>query len=106
MAELISERRPVARKRHFCEECGRSIVPGTQYLNQRCKDGGDVWTFKAHIDCAAWGVAYRDKHDSWRSYGDYMPMFDLIEPHEFNDWRGHFPHAVCRLEFKHQTRSH
>lgn len=104
MVELINESIQIARKRHYCEECGREIVKGQPYLRQRCKDGGDVWTFKAHQDCAAWGTAYRNKHNDWPWHGDFLPMYDLIEPHEFDEWRGLFPHAVCRLELSHQTR--
>ena len=104
MVTLISEHTPSARKRHYCEECGRTIHKGLKYLSQRCKDGGDVWTFKSHIDCANLGRDYRDKHNSWRGFGDFLPMYETIEPHEFHEWRGHYPHAICRLEFSHQTR--
>lgn len=99
MTELIAEHRPIARKTHFCEECGQEISPGTRYTSQRCKDGGDVWTFKAHTDCMDWSQAYRTKHKQWHPYGGFIPMYDLVELHEFNEWRGLFPHAVCRLAF-------
>ena len=104
MAQLITESRQVARKRHLCDECERSIEAGQPYLRQRCKDGGDVWTFKAHADCAGLGQSYRDKNHLWGS--DWYSVRDLIEPHEFDIWRGRFPHAVCRIEFQHQTRDH
>ncbi len=99
MIQLIAEKKPVARKPHCCEECGRQISKGMRYLKQSCKDGGDVWIYKAHIDCAEWSQAYRNKHKEWRAYGDFIPMYDLVEPHEYNEWRGLFPHAVCRMAF-------
>lgn len=100
MVTLLDEQTPVARKRHLCEECGRPIYRGTKYLSQKCKDGGDLWTFKTHIECAALSRDYRDKHVNWRAHGDFLPMYETIEPHEFNEWRGYHPHAVCRLEFR------
>ena len=100
----ISDTVVTARKPHVCEECGRYILKGQPYRNQTNKEGGDIWTFKAHIDCFDLGSAYRTKNDCWRGLGDFLPMYELIEPHEFNEWRGHFPNAVCRLEFSYQMR--
>ena len=100
----VSEHHPKARKDHWCDECGRPIRRGTIYTKQVNKDGGDIWTFRAHTDCMELGTAYRNKHNCWRGHGDFLPMYELIEPHEMNEWRGLFPHAVCRLEFTHQTR--
>lgn len=58
-----------------------------------------VWTFKAHTDCAELGVAYRTKHRLWDEY-DWLPMYELADDdHLLGQWRGHYPHAVCRLEF-------
>jgi len=104
--EIIWESKQAAHHRHYCEECGRNIEKGQTYFRQRNKDGGDVWTFKAHLDCSDLGIAYRNKNDAWRGYGDFIPMYELIEPDEFNEWRGQYPHAVCRIDFSHQTRDH
>jgi hypothetical protein len=49
---LIWETRPTARKRHHCDEhCGKWIEPGEKYIRQRNKEGSDVWTYRAHIEC-------------------------------------------------------
>ena len=94
MIRTIRESTPVARKRHRCEECNRRIWPGTRYLRQLNCDGSDNWTFKAHIDCGELGIKVRDKHHLWH---DWMPLHEMLEWAE--EFRGYFPHAVCRLEF-------
>lgn len=101
MTSCISESRPIARKHHRCEECGRLIAPGQRYLRQFNTDGGDAWTFKAHEDCAAMGQKYRTKNFIWSD--DWLPLWELLEDQaELNAWRGFYPHPVCRLEFRFQ----
>ncbi len=51
MPVVLGNRRLAARKRHCCDSCGRAIEPGTSYERQRCVDGGDAWTYKAHPAC-------------------------------------------------------
>jgi hypothetical protein len=72
MIEVISESKPVARKKYRCDACeyvlnevnqgtftiaeyrlivaakrnGYAIVPGQQYIKQFNKDGGDTYTFR------------------------------------------------------------
>lgn len=60
MVRVIHESRPVARKEHQCCECGTPIEPGTQYARQRNTDGGDVWTYKAHLECYEWSLEIYD----------------------------------------------
>lgn len=97
MIRNVIETTPVAVWRHRCEECGRIIPAGARYLRQVNADGNQLWTFKAHIDCAALGVEYRNTYHLWDAY-DWAPMYDLVEPLYLEAWRGHYPHAVCRLE--------
>ena len=99
MITTLSEETPVARKPHRCEECGRTIPKGARYLRQSNADGSQAWTFKAHEDCVALGIAYRTKHRLWDEY-DWLPMWELADgDHLLDQWRGRYPHAVCRLEF-------
>ena len=44
---------PTARKRHWCEVCGRAILPGETYWRQAALDGGIAWSNKtcAHCEC-------------------------------------------------------
>lgn len=52
MATIIHHETPTARKQHHCDECcGKPIEPGEKYIRQRNKDGGDIWTYKAHVEC-------------------------------------------------------
>ena len=98
MISNISEKIAPARKPHRCEECGRTIPKGESYLRQVNADGSQVWTFKAHTDCAALGAAYRTTHRLWDEY-DWLPMYELADgDHLLGQWRGYYPHAVCRLE--------
>ena len=50
-----------ARKQHRCDWCNETIAVGEPYVRQRCKDGADVWTWRAHAEC------YRasNKLDEW-----------------------------------------
>ncbi|WP_370303568.1 hypothetical protein [Pseudooceanicola sp.] len=106
MISTLSERTAPARKPHRCEECGRTIEKGQRYLRQSNTDGAQVWTYKAHEDCAALSQAYRTHHRLWGDGGDWYPMLDLAEDdHLIGDWRGRFPHAVCRLELRAELRA-
>ena len=45
-----------ARKHHRCEECGRNIQPGEQYLYSAAKQDGSVWQSKCCEHCdELWG---------------------------------------------------
>jgi len=41
---------PKARKKHRCEVCGWPIEPGETYERAVTFDGGDVLTWKSHLD--------------------------------------------------------
>lgn len=41
----------IAKKRHRCENCGQSIMPGQVYVRARVVDGGDAWVWKSHDHC-------------------------------------------------------
>lgn len=51
MAEVIRKSEPTARKDHRCDSCNRRIAKGERYSNAFVVDGGDNWTYRAHIDC-------------------------------------------------------
>jgi len=48
---VIAEDIRVARKVHECSLCGLDIAKGERHLAQFCKDGGDVYTARAHLAC-------------------------------------------------------
>jgi hypothetical protein len=99
MVELISKSKPKARKYHQCDQCGRSIAPGTVYSRWLFKDGGDIWAWTSHQDCQQLANAiHRARELDWDEgirlldeWADY--------PEETAAWRGYFPHVICRLEF-------
>lgn len=49
--EFYKETYPTARKKHICTECGRIILPGEKYTNEKVKWEGEFNTFKTCIDC-------------------------------------------------------
>lgn len=49
--EVITNVLRKANKPHKCELCGLVINKGEIYSYQFNKDGGDVWSFKAHCAC-------------------------------------------------------
>lgn len=52
MIDILTERRPKARKAHTCGLCLDVIAPGETYRYYTCADGGTVWTNKEHDACA------------------------------------------------------
>ena len=72
MSRTLSERRPVARKQHQCDQCCGVISPGDRYFVQRNVDGGDTWTWRAHELCtAASRLAYRLGDFYYEDYPDW-----------------------------------
>jgi len=53
MVDVLSTTTPKARKRHYCDSCGRSIEIGEVYERQFCADGGEAWSYVAHRSCIA-----------------------------------------------------
>lgn len=96
-----------ARKKHVCECCWSPIPPGSPYLRLSGKWEGDFYDSSQHGDCRAlWNALYNE----WADLGEGM-AFDLIgvfqdtgesqlAQESLNKWRGHFPHAVTRLEHR------
>ena len=91
---------PVARKPHRCDHCGRDIPPGCKYLRQRVIDGGDTWVFRSHEDCHELAVELMD--------GDFLdgvsPLHEYCS-NEIAEWRGFYPHVVCRFDLSRQLRN-
>ena len=51
MATQLGLTTQIARKRHHCDSCCRSIEIGHEYSRSRMVDGGDAWVFKCHTSC-------------------------------------------------------
>ena len=48
---VISTKNKKANKFHKCDLCGLLINHGEVYNSQVIADGGDIYTFKAHLSC-------------------------------------------------------
>ncbi len=68
----VSQSRPVARKRHDCNDCGGPIESGTTYVRSFVTDDGEAWTWKEHEAC--------------RSDADHMIALNWFDPAD--EWPG------------------
>lgn len=64
-----------ARKKHVCNLCNGYIDPGDRYRYEFNKDGSDVWSYRAHIECAF--VA----EELW----EYIYPWDGMDDSDFQD---------------------
>ncbi len=79
---------PTARKKHHCEVCGWNIEPGDKYERVVTFDGGDVLTWKAHLEpCAeaaqlAWNADYYDYANGLCTGGDVREWASETAKHD------------------------
>lgn len=85
----------ISRKSHRCEICGTEIPSRTKYLKSWGVFDGRWWEAKAHHDCADMHA----HHNRGRSEDDQCDDYYLDE------YRGRWPHAVCRIELRQQIRA-
>lgn len=69
---------PKARKRHWCEVCGWVIEPGETYERAVTFDGGDVLTWKSHIDPCSMAID-RAWNADYNNCGDGITADDIAE---------------------------
>lgn len=97
------------RKPHHCDYCGSTIPQGSACIKEAGVWEGSFYTCYGHQDCRALWL------EVFSIYGDpYGGMaWDLgeviggdesreIVQAEYNHYRGHYPHVVCRLELRWQ----
>lgn len=71
MSEICSVIQRKAKKIHFCDVCGKPIIPGSEYLAIRSAQDGRFWHNKEHIHCDARWTPTPDKRglgltsDAW-----------------------------------------
>ena len=96
--EVLSESKPVARKPHTCDHCGCDIGAGEQYHRAFLKDGGDTWSWKAHLDCAALSAQmHRDQDLCWDE-GINLSEEWSNDREEMLRYRDDFPSVIARFE--------
>ncbi len=61
MSELVDETKPVARKPHWCEDCGRRIEPGEKYSRAFLVGDCGPYTWKRCGHCIAFWHLYWDE---------------------------------------------
>ena len=66
---------PVARKRHWCCECGYAILPGCKYERLVSFGDGGAYTDKRCLSCVAWIEGVRDHIGNSQQYN----VFDAFE---------------------------
>jgi hypothetical protein len=75
MVDMICETRPRARHRHQCGLCYEAIEVGDRYVRQFNRDGGEVWTWKAHLKCDAlasvWITVFGDPYTNGVDEGSH-----------------------------------
>ncbi len=91
-----------ARKSHICDHCRSTIPAGTRYRYGFGVQDGSGYSWRSHLDCAAFASKL------WACYClDYDEGVDLSEEwsndtEAMKEWRGHYPHVICRFEFHQQ----
>lgn len=104
MVTRVEERHVVARKEHWCRECGQKIAVGEDYVDDVLKEDS-VYHWRQHKDCRE--AAFAFDHE----FGDiFLPEGrpGLIEDETFLDmlkhndpgltaWREKYPTVVARI---------
>lgn len=73
-----------ARRLRVCEQCGRSILPGSPYRRGAGKYDGEMYSTATHPECHEAAQAYARMSNSW---GEDYPWFQHmdLEP-EDREW--------------------
>lgn len=107
MIVVLQEGTRRAKKAHQCFHCYRMIEPGARYGYQTNKYDF-VYTLRWHIDCEEMAEKVRDPSDHYDDEGWGPLRDDLVYSGEYpeclEDWRGEYPHVVCRMELTDQLR--
>ena len=76
MVTVLSTTQPKARKQHYCDSCGKPILPGTVYERQFNTDGGEAWSHVAHIPCIEAGnILHKEGREG--DDGALVNVFDM-----------------------------
>lgn len=103
--EVLSESKPIARKAHVCDHFGCEIAQGEQYYRIVIKDGGDMWSWKSHLDCAALSDRmHRDQDLRWDE-GINLSEEWANEREEMLRYRDEFPTVIARFEARSACRT-
>lgn len=97
------------RKPHRCEHCQSTIPAGSACWKEAGVWEGDFYAGYSHLDCIAlWRdlfPVYGDPYDGMAlDLGEVIGGDESREvvQDEYDQWRGHYPHVICRLELRWQ----
>ena len=85
MDELISDREPVARKVHRCDDCGRGIQPGETYRRMVMVGDYGPRTWKRCAHCRVFIAMYFD---------EFADCDDTYSDTSIRDWEPETPEAI------------
>ena len=96
-----------SRKHHRCFHCYRSIAPGETYGFQSNVYDDSAYTLRWHLDCEELAAEYRSGLPPYYHDDGFPPLYDdLADSGEMelllDAYRGHYPHAVTRMEWHDQ----
>ena len=111
MTQVLQQGTRKARVHHQCYHCYRHIGTGERYGYQNNVQDGSAYTLRWHLDCEelaekcrtlsgenyygsdeGWGPL----RDDWMDSGEYQSLI--------SEYRGVYPHVICRMEFTDQLR--
>jgi hypothetical protein len=95
MDTILSENYPVARKRHWCEDCGNWILPKIKYFCQVQVVDNEMQTWRAHIDCTEAVREYRHMSGLW--YDEYTTLRNDLMPEDHAWLVENYPEVAARL---------
>ena len=87
---LLTFEYPRANKSHVCEVCGMPILKGQKHHYQTGVYDGSWSSWRVHFDCA-------EMH--WH-HNDGREPDDQCDDYYLDEYRGFWPHAVCRIELR------
>lgn len=91
---LLTFKYPKAAKTHECQVCGCPIPKGAVHHYQTGAYDGSIQSWRVHSDCA-------EMH--WHHNEGRMED-DQCDDYYLDEYRGFWPHAVCRIELRIEMR--
>lgn len=76
---------PTANKRHRCEVCGWSVMPGEQYSRVAVLDEGAAWTLKICLWCDR--ILDRYFRETWNDTWDRESVWEYLEDVHPTVWK-------------------
>jgi len=101
-----SEKWPAARKEHVCVECGDRIRIGELHGSFSGKGGGEVSTYRQHLECEEACRHIRDFFQDGEciGFGELFEYADDYASNKRNPERSHFRKVMARVKWRNEKR--